>query len=196
MKRIPRPEELHAPLREALKKDMELSLSMAPLTARASVLRAEEREQRIDDNNPTDNNRVRALTGEPLIVEASGKSELDAVLLSLQDRNAARNRLGTIIRNQKAIASRLVCDEVRPEVTRLGKLFANAFLALHAAQHEYHSYLDQVENTGASIASLPNVFISGLGSARDLSGTFMYAMKDFIEAGFLQKADMPKVLQQ
>lgn len=192
--KIPRPEELHPPLREALKKDTELSLSMAPLAARAAVLRAQEREKQNDGDNPSDNNRIRALTGEALVPETRGKSELENVLLSLQDRNAARGRLAGIKRNELAIASRMVCEAVRPEVTKRGAAFAKAFVALHAAQNEYHSYLEQIQDTGASIGSLPNVFISGLGSARDRSGTYMYGIKDFIEAGYLSPSDMPKAL--
>jgi hypothetical protein len=191
---IPRPEELHAPLNEALKKDTEISLSLAPLIARATVLRAQERDTLAGGDNPTDKNRIRTLTGEPLLPEASGKTELETVLRSIQDRKEARDRLYGIIQKEKTVASRLVCDAVRPEVTKLGTAFAKAFLALHTAQHAYHGYLDQIQDTGASVSSLPHVFISGLGSSRDRSGTFMYGTKDFIEAGYLTPSDMPKVL--
>jgi hypothetical protein len=87
----------------------------------------------------------------------------------------------------------LLSSQRLPSVARHSQ---KAFLALHAAQLDYHGYLDQIQDTGTAIGSLPHVFISGLGSARDCSGTFMYGIKDFIDAGYLSSSDMPKVLTQ
>ncbi|MEH2485769.1 hypothetical protein [Bradyrhizobium sp. AZCC 2230] len=142
-------------------------------------------------------NKVRAILGETLLPDtAPDMQRLETLLVELNTLNTALGKLDGQIATEKSVASRLVCEQVRPELTRLGKKFAQAFVDLHTAQHEYHSFLEKIQDTGAGIGSLPYVFISGLGSARDCSGTFVYGIKDFIEAGYLAQSDMPKVLTQ
>jgi hypothetical protein len=190
--KIPRPDELHPPLRAALEKDAELSLSLAPLMARAAELRAKERQNGPASMNAAEENRIRALTGQPpLLTQTNEKSELEGVLIEIQDRKNARERLDGIIQKEKAVASRLVCQEVRPEVMRLGKKFADAMLNLYSCHSEYDKFLDAVENTGTSIGSLKRVWPTGLGSPADPSGQYHYFLRDCLEAGLLGKASIP-----
>jgi hypothetical protein len=190
--KIPLPEELHEPLRAAKEKDAQISVSLAPLTARATELRAKERENLYaHSNNSDEENRIRLLTGQPPLAKATEKSELEDVLIAIQDRKNARERLDAIIQKEKAIASRLVCQNVRSEVTRLGKIFAGAFLELHTAHKDYHRFIDAVEDTGASTSSLGRVWPNGLGHFADCSGTYHYGFKEFLEAGLIEKASIP-----
>jgi hypothetical protein len=160
--------------------------------ARAAELRAKERENLYaHSNNSDEENRIRILTGQPPLAKATEKSELEDILIALQDRKNARERLDGIIQKEKAIASRLVCQEVRPEATRLGKIFAKAFVELHKAHKDYHQFLDTVENTGASTSSLGRVWPNGLGHFADCSGTYHYGFKEFSEAGLIDKASIP-----
>jgi hypothetical protein len=193
VKKPPRPEDVYPPLREELKKDTELSLSLPPLMTQAMVARAQEREDAGTSGNTAEENRIRELMGQPPLLNVSNKSELQTVLQKIQDIKVARGRIAGRIQKERAIASRMVCDEVRDDVDKLGTAFADAFVALYAAQNAYHSYLEKIQDTGASIGSLPHIFITGLGSAKDKSGTFVYGMKDFIEAGYL--SELPKELQ-
>ena len=141
-------------------------------------------------------NRVRAILGETVQPETSPDiSKLEEMLREVTVRNKTIAILDGLITTAKAVASRLLCEAQKPEVTKRGKAFAKAFVELHAAQLEYHGYLDRIQDTGASIGSLPNVFISGLGNAKDRSGQYWYGMKDFIEAGYLSPSDKPKELQ-
>jgi hypothetical protein len=191
--KIPTPTELHPRLSELESKRNALHAEKTAKVAEAAVIRA-----RIQESPSTGNvaeNRVRQILGEPSLPDsAPDMARLEQLLLELNDLNKAIGILDGAIQAEKTRASRMVCEAVRPEVTKLGTAFAKAFLALHTAQHAYHDYLDQIQDTGASVSSLPHVFISGLGSSRDRSGTFMYGTKDFIEAGYLTPSDMPKVL--
>jgi hypothetical protein len=141
-------------------------------------------------------NRVRAILGEAVQPDTTPDiSKLEAMLQELNIRNRTIAILDDLITTEKAAASRLLCKAEKPEVDKRGKAFARAFVELHAAQLEYHDYLDRIQDTGASIGSLPNVFISGLGNAKDRSGQYWYGMKDFIGAGYLSPSDKPKELQ-
>lgn len=141
-------------------------------------------------------NRVRAILGESVQPDtAPDVSKLEAMLRELNIRNRAIAILDGLITTEKAVASRLLCESEKPEVTKRGKAFAKTFLDLHAAQLEYHRHLDTIQDTGASIGSLPHVFINGLGDAKDRSGQYMYGTKDFIEAGYLSPSEMPKELR-
>jgi hypothetical protein len=190
---IPKPAELNPRLSELEGKSNTLHAEKAAMVAEAAIIRT--RIQQSPSNGNVAENRVRKILGEPSLPDAApDMTRLEQLLLKLDDLNRAIGILYGAIQKEKTVASRLVCEAVRPEVTKLGTAFARAFLALHAAQHKYHDYLDQIQDTGASVGSLPHVFISGLGSSRDRSGTFMYGTKDFIEAGYLTPSDMPKVL--
>ena len=163
------------------------------LIAEIASIRARMAKESPSDGNAADN-RVRAILGEAILPDtAADMPRLEALLRELNTLSKAIGILDGLIVSEKAVASRLLCESEKPEVTRRGKAFAKAFLDLHAAQLEYHRYLDKIQDTGASIGSLPHVFINGLGDAKDRSGQFWYGMKDFIEAGYL--SELPKELQ-
>ena len=122
--------------------------------------------------------------GEPLLLDTvPDMTRLDQLLNEKQDLDAALAKLDGIIQNEWRIASRLVCEAIKPEVTKRARAFAKAFVELHATQLEYHSFLNRIQDTGTNVSSLPQIFISGLGDSKDPSGQFMYGMKDFLEAG-------------
>ncbi|MDH2357693.1 hypothetical protein QCM80_45335 [Bradyrhizobium sp. SSUT112] len=163
------------------------------LAAEIAILRAQMTRETPRDGNAADN-RVRAIMGETIVPDISP----DTVKLGemLQDAQIITRSIGIfdgLIAKEKAVASKLLCEAETPEVARLGKAFAKAFVDLHTAQQAYHKHLDKIQDTGASISSLPHVFISGLGHGSDRSGTFFYGMRDFIEAGYL--SSLPKEFQ-
>jgi HK97 family phage prohead protease len=125
-------------------------------------------------------NRVRAILGEPLLLDvAPDRQAIQTLLQKIPTLNGSIGIIDGLIAAEKAVASRLLCEAQKPEVTKRGKAFAKAFVDLHAAQLEYHAYLDKIQDAGASIGSLPHVFIHGLGDARDRSGTFFPRREGF-----------------
>jgi len=141
--------------------------------------------------NVAEENRIRALTGQPPMLSGSDVSELNEVLLAIQDRKNARDRLAGIIEREKMVASRLVCESVKPEVQRLGKRFAEAMLQLHSSHSLYAKYIDEIEDVGASIGSLGRVWPTGLGHWADPGGPYHYFFEELSEAGFIDKASIP-----
>lgn len=193
--KIPSLVDMNPRLAELQAKRNMLHTEKTAKVAEAAAIRA--RIQESPSSGNAAENKVRAILGEPLLPDAApDMPHLEALLLELNALNAAIGKLDGFIQKEKDTASRLVCNDVKPEVTRLGKKFAKALVDLHSTQHEYHALLEGVQDSGASIGSLPHIFISGLGSSRDRSGTYWYAIKDFIEAGYLSQSDMPKALTQ
>lgn len=191
--KISTPAEVNPRLAELEAKRNSLQAQRTAKVAEAALMRA--RIQESPNAGNAAENKVRAILGEPLLPAAAPDMQrLEELLVELSTLNAALGKLDGLIEKEKSIASRVVCEQVKPEVSRLGKKFAKALIDLHGAQNEYHALLERVQDTGAAIGSLPHVFISGLGSARDRSGMYSYAIKDFIEAGYLSKSDMPRAL--
>jgi hypothetical protein len=165
------------------------------MIAEIASIRARMAKESLGDGNAADN-RVRAILGEPLQPETSPDiSKLEEMLREVTVRNKTIAILDGLITTEKAVASRLLCEAQKPEVTKRGKAFAKALVALHAAQLDYHDLFDKIQDTGASTGSLPHVFINGLGDAKDRSGQYWYGMKEFIEAGYLPPSELPKELQ-
>jgi hypothetical protein len=191
MTTIPKPTELNPRLSELQNKQRALHAEKTAKVAEAAIIRA--RIQDSPSNGNSAENRVRAILGEALLPDtAPDMLRLQHLLQELDTINGAIGRLDSEIQKEHAVASRLVCETVKPEVTRLGKGFAKAFLQLHSAHSEYVRYLDAIEDTGASTTSLGRVWPNSLGHPKDLSGPYMYGLQEFIDAGFLDA--MPKVL--
>jgi hypothetical protein len=91
-------------------------------------------------------------------------------------------------------ANNKLIESVSPEITRLGKKFADAFRDLHAAHLEFDDYIDGLEDVGASVGQF-RIRPNGLSHPKDLSGSYAYGLKEFIDSGFFQKSNMPKVLK-
>lgn len=192
--KIPKLTERNPRLGELESKRNGLHAEKASKVAEAAVVRV--RLQQAPNNGNAAENRVRHLLGEaPLPSAAPDMSRLEALLTELHDLNKAISILDASIQNEKAIASRAVCSEVKPEVTRLGKNFAKALVALHSTHSEYIKFLDSVEDTGASIGSLGRVWPSGLGHFADRSGTYHYAFREFLETGLIDKASIPEAVR-
>jgi hypothetical protein len=106
--------------------------------------------------------------------------------------------MGTIdaaILHETHIASNKLLEAVKPEVTRLGSNFAKAFLALHAAHLAFDQYVSSLEDAGGNVSAL-RIRPNGLSHPTDRSSAYFYGVREFIDANFLNKNDMPKVLVQ
>jgi hypothetical protein len=171
---------------------MELGLSTGPLRNEAAQLRALLQSQGNVFETPPESNRVRELAGEILPPRLpSLQEQLNSKLVELNNRQRALDLRNNKVRQELAVASRMVCAECKPEVDRLGRIYAKAYVDLHAAQKAYFEMFDAIESTGSSTSSLPKVYPNGLGDYADRSGGYFYAFKEFLEAGLIDKASIP-----
>jgi hypothetical protein len=194
MKQIPTPTELHPRLSELEGKRNALHAEKTAKVAEAATIRA--RIQESPSNGNVADNRVRIILGQaPLPDTAPDMARLDRLLLELNDLNRAIGILDGAIQNERDVASRLVCKTVAPEADRLGKKFAVAFIELHTAHSEYNAFLDAVEDTGARISSLGRVWPNALGHPKDASGPYHYALREFVDAGYLVRSQVPEAVR-
>jgi hypothetical protein len=192
--KIPTPAELHPRLTELEAKRTTLHAEKTGKVAEAAIIRA--RIQESPSNGNAADNRVRAILGEaPLPESAPDMPRLEQLLTELNDLNRAIGILDHEIQSQRNIGSRLVCEAVKPDVTKRAQTFAKALIDLHAAHIEYDRYLDEVENTGTNISSLNRVFLNYLGSSRDPCGGYHYSMREFVDAGIIARSDMPQAVR-
>jgi hypothetical protein len=112
----------------------------------------------------------------------------------IEDYTAAVGRVDGETQKEIRTASVRLCESVAPEHTHLAKAVASDLLALHASYSNYLAFVDSVQDTGATTSSLNIVTPTLLGNPKDLSGMFFYTLREYIDAGFLKKSDMPKAL--
>jgi hypothetical protein len=189
---IPRPEDLSPAYRKERDDAVELAMSTGPLRNEIAQLRAMLHSQGNVFHTPPENDRVRALAGETLPPPLpSLKEQLNSKLVELDHRQRAIELRQHKVRQGLAVASRMVCNAVKPEVERLGRLYAEAYVNLHAAMKSYFEMFDAIEATGANTSSLPKVYPNALGHFADCSGGFHYAFKEFLDANLIDRASIP-----
>jgi hypothetical protein len=188
------PAELNPRITELENKRNILHAEKAAKVAEAAAIRV--RLQNAPSNGNAAENRVRVILGEsPLPDSAPDMLRLDALLSELHDINIALSILDHAIQKEKTIGSRLVCEAERPEVTKRAKAFAKALINLRDSQIEYHTYLDKLEDTGATISSLPRVFIHGIGHANDPCGGFHFAFRELVDGNYISKSEVPVAIR-
>jgi len=192
--KIPTPTELHPRIVELENKRNALHAEKAGKVAEAAIIRA--RIQESPSNGNVAENRIRIILGEAALPDAApDMPRLEQLLTELNDLNSAIGRLDSAIQAERDIASRLVCKAVAPEADRLAKKFAAAFIELHTAHSDYNTFLDAVENTGARISSLGRVWPNSLGHPKDASGPYHYGFREFIDAGYLIRSQVPEAVR-
>lgn len=192
--KIPTPTELNPQIATLQNKLNVLQIEKKAKVAEASIVRA--RIQDSPSNGNAAENRVRVILGQTPIPEtAPDMPRLEELLLELNDLNRAIGILDGAIRQEMAKASKMVCEQARPEVTRLGREFAQAFANLHSAHSAYLQVFDAIEDTGANPSSLPKVWPNGLGHVADRSGTYFYSFKEFLEAGLIEQSAIPEAVR-
>jgi hypothetical protein len=119
---------------------------------------------------------------------------LPVLLRELEDLNIADSIVNGQIQTETRLAGNKLIESARPEITRLGSKFANAFRDLHAAHLEWDDYIDSLEEAGASVGVF-RIRPNGLSHPKDKSGSYAYGLKEFIDSGFFIARDLPKVLK-
>jgi hypothetical protein len=116
---------------------------------------------------------------------------LPQVQRELEDLGAALGIVNGEIQTEERIAGNKQYEAVKPEVDRLGKKFADAFLALRTAHLEFDSFVNELEDAGGNVSTL-RIRPNGLSHPRDSSGNYFYGLQEFVDAGFFS-SDMAKV---
>ena len=190
MTTIPKSEALHPVIIEKESKRNKLQTTKVAMVAECTMLRA--RIQDAPSQGNASDNRVRAILGEaPVPTTAPDVVRLDERLKDLQAINSAIGVLDHELYNERNIGSRLVCDSLKPEVTKRAKVFAQALISLHAAHADYENCIDQIENDGVNVASLNRIHLSHMGSPRDPSGTYHYSLIEFVDSGIISRDSIP-----
>jgi hypothetical protein len=190
--KIPKPEDLSPTYRKERDDAMELAMSGGPLRNEIAQLRSLIQSQGNAYETPHENERVRALAGETLPPPLpSLQQQLNSKLVELNNRQRAVELRSIKVRQELVVASRMVCEECKPEVDRLGRVYAKAYVNVHAAMKSYFEMFDAIEATGANTSSLPKVYPNALGHFADRSGGFHYAFKEFLDANLIDRASIP-----
>lgn len=192
--KIPKPEDLLPSLVLAQNDAIELNAKKAEKLAEAAATRL-----RLNTNEPSAGNvaknALKQILGKKTDADVlPDDKRLAKVLAELELLNQAEGFVQATVRNERAAASRLVCEHVQPEHSRLAKQFAAKLLELHKAHIEYAAFCDAVENTGAQTSALGIVQPLAF-HPRDPSGGYCYGFKELREAGFIERSQIPECVR-
>jgi hypothetical protein len=119
---------------------------------------------------------------------------LAQLLRELEDLNIASEIVESKLQTETRLAGNRLYEAVKPEVTRLGKKFAEAFRALHAAHLDFDQYASKLEVAGGNVSML-RIRPNGLSHPMDPSSNYSFGLREFIDAGFFSTNDMPKAFK-
>lgn len=140
--------------------------------------------------------RLRTLMGkEPIPLVLPDRERLAANLVTLHDRNAEVGVFDAEILKETQLANKKLIASEADTIKRNGSECAKALLYLCAACLQQDEHLDSLESVGADVGQY-RIRLSGLGSPRDLSSGFAYGMREFIDAQYMSKSDLPKAFKQ
>lgn len=194
MKPIPKLEERHSKLEVLYEKQNALNTRFAEKTKEKVELSQRNR----DNPNPgnIEINRLRRLLNQPTEPDvAPDRERLPELVSDLEALKRALDETDSEIQKEKAVASRLICQDASGEHTKLVKQFASALVDLHGAHERYVEFLDAVERTGASLSPLQPVSPYTLGHPRSTNGTYWWSLREFLDNGHIQKHDFPESLR-
>jgi hypothetical protein len=193
--KTPKPEEKNPRILDLRAKRLETDTLKTAKISELALVRA--RLKSAPSYGNAEENRVRELLSQPLLPNvASDTVREESLLREIHDLNVKVAALDRAIRNETAVGSRLFLEDkaVKERISKSGNNVAKALLYLHSAVLEHDQTIDAVEDVGCDVG-VYRVRLNGLSSPRDLSGGFWYAMRDLIDAGFMQKSELPKVYQ-
>lgn len=124
----------------------------------------------------------------------SSIERLQQVQRELEDHIAARGMVAGTIQTEERIAGNKQREAAQPELDRLGRNFANAFLATRTAHLEYRSLVTRLEDAGGNISTL-HLSPAGLVNPADRNSPYAFGLQEFVDAGFFSKSDMLKAFK-
>jgi hypothetical protein len=111
----------------------------------------------------------------------------------IEDMNIANCIVDGESQTETRLAQNKQREAVNAELLRLGGKFAKAFLTLRSEHLEYNQFVDEIEDAGGNVSSL-RLTPSGLSDPRDSSGSYVFGLREFVEAGFLPESAAPKAI--
>jgi hypothetical protein len=176
-------------------KQAELWVEINKRKAECAIIRERLQKGESDTGNAQQLRVQQILGGSPVTTAiVPNQEQLWQMQREIEDYTAAAGRVDGEIRKEIRTASIKLCESVAPEHARLAKAVATDVIALHTSYSNYLAFVDSVQDANASTSSLNIVTPTPLGNPKDLSGMFFYTLREYIDAGFLKKSDMPKAL--
>jgi hypothetical protein len=130
---------------------------------------------------------------QPTVTESlSDRDQLQANLQRLEVINPAISTLDAEILKQSSLASAKMIESQMDEIKRLGKRFAEAFLATRDTHLEYETFVNRLEDAGGNVSAL-RISPAGLVNPSERNSIYAYGARELSEAGFLPN-DVQKVL--
>ena len=172
-------------------KQAEIDVEIAKRKSECAIIREQLNKGALDPGNSLQV-RARKLLGEDVGIIPASNERLSKLQRELEELVAARSINSGKIQSEERIAGNKQREAAQPEIDRLGRNFANAFLAVHTAHLEYRSLVNRLEDAGGNISTL-HLTPAGLLDPADRNSGYFYGICEFIDAGFLSKSDMPKV---
>lgn len=190
--KIPTPEEVSPRIGELKKQRADLVAKATPLKSESAILRS----RYSQDPGTALQERVAEVLGRtPPASRPPSIDRLTELLADLDAHNKAIDIIDIEIRNEEIKASRLVCEAVAPDHSRLARQFAEKVIELHAAHADYLRFINAVENTGARLTGLGRVSPYHLGSPKDPCGFYKYVLEEFKDNGHIRKNDIPECVR-
>jgi division protein CdvB (Snf7/Vps24/ESCRT-III family) len=182
-----------ARLPQLKQKKAEIHVKITNIKSQCAVIRA-----RMQDSPSPGNEheiRLREILGEtPVAMSLPDPDQLRALQKQLEALNAAVSTIDREMLTETRYANNAFLESVRSEINRLGNAFANAFADLHSRHLEYDQFIDSLEDVGASVGQF-RIRPNGLSHPKDLSGSYAYGLREFIDAGFFSQSNLPKALR-
>jgi hypothetical protein len=173
-------------------KKSELHVEIAKRKAECSVIREQLNKGALDPGNDRQV-RARRLLAEDVSDIPASTERLSQVQRELADYGTALSIIDGKIQTEEQIAGNKQYEAVKPEVDRLGKRCADAFLATRDAHVEYETIVNQLEDAHGNVSVL-RISPAGLVNPSERNSPYAYGLRELSEAGFLPKTDVSKVL--
>ena len=139
--------------------------------------------------------RVAAILGDEIAPGIDLPARLHDLSKRRGDLEAARAELARRLSDERARASRLVCDQVAEHHKRLVRNICQKFIALHAANVAYALLADDLNAQDIMWTFLRPMAPHWLGGPRDNQGRVAQYLREAAEFGFISRDDIPKELR-
>lgn len=130
------------------------------------------------------------IAGKPLPVTVSREETYHAALREIVVIDKAIDNLHSKRMHEKAVASRKLCELVRPEYEKIVSNLAKTLLELNERAGDYYKFMDAVESKG-SACSLPQFYTNAFSHPKDHSSPLGYTLRTMRDAGLIKANDVP-----
>jgi hypothetical protein len=174
-------------------KRAELLAEITPRRAECAVIRARLRTAP-SAGNESENRLAALLGGSPAPVIQPDEARLRTLQVEISDRQNGISLIDSEILKESRLARIKQSDAVYDGIKRLGQAFAAAFRDLHRAHVDFESFVSRLEDADGNVSTL-RLTPAGLNTPRDPNSPYGYGFRELIEAGFIERSQLPKELR-